>query len=762
MNKEPSTDLIAGIRIPESWLLDFSELYRGIDNYHTDVRISPRFSADLKRLISELLNAASSSEKHTLDNTRHLQAVQNSYRDMMTALIHRIKTDLDVNAVQALEFAVIKQVLEAVRAQLDAMIDGIKAKASELRAQASTETFTANQRLFQLQKHYDAILFRVNQQIFTQLQRVEMRTLRAFRNKFMPARAYEATDVLFNPMLFTSNLSATSFLAERYRFWGGEGDDAGFNALNSAIETILEDAFPELGSVALNSQNQAASPELYDTLGGLLQTQKFMGIAADQKWQITEDFCWLDAPGNISLLFDIDRHAILLQDARRQSFAEWWKLHKQTRRVKKVLQKIARKLHREKKLGFLFAAAGAKQIWSPRLAEQLDFKSLCLYLSRQISLKKLQERAHGKTEFSEAQSAQFEQTLAQVDKQLHEQRLQGVVQILLDLSRYREHLKNYRFAHRAFNRLQLLNNKEQLALSENAGTLYALLNSQEQQNPDQLIVHHAIMKADIRGSTTVTEELQKRNLNPASFFSLRFFSPINSLLPLYGAHKVFIEGDALILSFLEHEKLPQNWFSVARACGLAKAILHIVQANNRYSSQMGLPHLELGIGISYRNNAPYFLYDEDKPIMISPAIGEADRLSSCSWKLRQTLKPDLFNVDVLQLAEDAQEKGEKGQQYLRYNVNGILLDNAAFTKLETEIALQRVTMTINDASVVFLHGHYPDTEGKNHELLLREERAGLWQGEEIVPGHREGEVFHELIINRQLYSQLKNRAPDKP
>jgi hypothetical protein len=47
-----------------------------------------------------------------------------------------------------------------------------------------------------------------------------------------------------------------------------------------------------------------------------------------------------------------------------------------------------------------------------------------------------------------------------------------------------------------------------------------------------------------------------------------------------------------------------------------------------------LPELELGIGICYAPEAPKFLYDADDRIMISSAIGDADRLSSCSWKLR--------------------------------------------------------------------------------------------------------------------------------
>ncbi len=164
----------------------------------------------------------------------------------------------------------------------------------------------------------------------------------------------------------------------------------------------------------------------------------------------------------------------------------------------------------------------------------------------------------------------------------------------------------------------------------------------------------------MRGSTAVTDELQAKGLNPASYFSVRFFNPINKILESYGANKVFIEGDAIILSFLEYEHTPQQWFAVARACGNARDMLKITSSNNRYSTQMGLPLLELGIGICYSQEAPRFLYDGDHPIMISSAIGLADRMSGCSWNLRAAIQKSLFNVDVLRIAEGETGKGEKG------------------------------------------------------------------------------------------------------
>ena len=39
-------------------------------------------------------------------------------------------------------------------------------------------------------------------------------------------------------------------------------------------------------------------------------------------------------------------------------------------------------------------------------------------------------------------------------------------------------------------------------------------------------------------------------MNPASYFSLNFYDPVNKLLAKYGARKVFVEGDAIIVALL--------------------------------------------------------------------------------------------------------------------------------------------------------------------------------------------------------------------
>jgi hypothetical protein len=134
-------------------------------------------------------------------------------------------------------------------------------------------------------------------------------------------------------------------------------------------------------------------------------------------------------------------------------------------------------------------------------------------------------------------------------------------------------------------------------LSAINNTLYEFLLSEEQKQGEANVVDHIILKADIRDSTTLTKTLFERGLNPASYFSLNFFDPVNKLLPKYDATKVFIEGDALILALFEREG--EQGFGVGKTCMLAKEMVQIVRGYNEQSQKSGLPILELGLGICF-------------------------------------------------------------------------------------------------------------------------------------------------------------------
>ena len=179
-------------------------------------------------------------------------------------------------------------------------------------------------------------------------------------------------------------------------------------------------------------------------------------------------------------------------------------------------------------------------------------------------------------------------------------------------------------------------------------------------------------------------------------------------------------------------------------------MLKITGSNNRYSTQMGLPLLELGIGVCYSDEAPRYLYDGDHPIMISGAIGLADRMSGCSWNLRAAIKKSLFNVDVLRIADGETGKGEKGQHFLRYNVNGINIDDASFAKLQTEIPLKTVKMKLNGKDYLFHVGTYPDVNGRKKDLVIREGKVGLWRDSEVHDDPDSDDPYYEVVVNRKV------------
>lgn len=248
-------------------------------------------------------------------------------------------------------------------------------------------------------------------------------------------------------------------------------------------------------------------------------------------------------------------------------------------------------------------------------------------------------------------------------------------------------------------------------------------------------------------------ELRNRGLNPASHFSLNFFTPLNELIEVYGAGKVFIEGDAVILSIMEHAEALEHQFDVARICGLAKRLLSMVQAQNDLCRKDGLPELELGIGLVFQDEPPMLLYDGNNQIMISSAIGKADRLSSCSWMLRKhrSQHGNTFytNVDIYEIPEGDPLRGEKGEVHLRYNLNGIELDQPAFVKLQSEIALQRLDVDLpgDEEPTTIYTGRYPDLKGAMQRVVVREGRMRLLDKKHPKLGEMTQSLFYEVVTN---------------
>jgi class 3 adenylate cyclase len=341
------------------------------------------------------------------------------------------------------------------------------------------------------------------------------------------------------------------------------------------------------------------------------------------------------------------------------------------------------------------------------------------------------------------------------------ERMRYAARYLIDLSRFHRDVRKMEVLERALESVNLVNNPRLRELSEINGTLYEFLLPEEEKPAEQRVKDHVVLKADIRDSTFLTRSLLERGLNPASFFSLNFFEPVNKLLPKYGAEKVFIEGDAVILTLLENEG--QRGFGVARTCVLAQEILNVVRAYNAASTESGLPPLEVGIGIAYQNSAPLYLMDGSHRVMISEALNLSDRLSACHKRARRQVQDSnpIFDVFVFQTAGEVATAGVWEDFLLNYNVGGIHLPRAGFEKLQDEISLEEFEMELpmpwGSDRVCLFRGLVPVSPGVFHPILLREGRAAQVEVPDLKFVRWSDHVYYEVCSNPELISTIESQ-----
>ncbi len=329
-----------------------------------------------------------------------------------------------------------------------------------------------------------------------------------------------------------------------------------------------------------------------------------------------------------------------------------------------------------------------------------------------------------------------------------------------DFVRYHRDLKRMEVVIAATETVNVLASEKFRELSAVNNTLYEFLLPEEQKPAEERVVDHIILKADIRESTTLTRTLFERGLNPASYFSLNFYDPINKLLPKYGARKVFIEGDAIILAMFEREGEPA--VGMAQTCVLAKEIIEVVTLYNERSLASGLPSLELGIGISFQDSPPLYLMDGSRQIMISKAINESDRLSSCHKGMRTLLENRelLFNVFSFKTVEDAEMGANADEFLIRYNIGGIHISQTAFEKLKTEISLRaydiQVPMIWKTSQVRVYTGMVPLGQGLFHRIIVREGTIAHVDPRDFSLKKMTEQTYYEVCINPRIYEAIES------
>jgi len=328
-----------------------------------------------------------------------------------------------------------------------------------------------------------------------------------------------------------------------------------------------------------------------------------------------------------------------------------------------------------------------------------------------------------------------------------------------DFMRLRRDTRNYERLSAAMERISLVRNERTRQLSEMNHSLYEFLLPEEAKPAEDRVVSHTIIKADVRGSTKITQDLLARGLNPASLFSLNFYEPVKRILDRYGAAKVFIEGDALVLAIFETESNRAQQRAVSKACALARQILAVSSAYNERPESSDLPRLELGVGVAYQGSPPTYWMDTDSRIMISRALNLSDRLSSCSKAAKRMLwqNPSPFRLFLFQTMTEGVAEDEADEFLIRFNLNGVELNDEGFEKLQGEIALTPIeadcVMPWGKERVAFFFGETPVGEGLEPVVI----RRGFVR--QLLPGGKIGEggtrPYYEVCTSPKVFELIE-------
>jgi hypothetical protein len=324
--------------------------------------------------------------------------------------------------------------------------------------------------------------------------------------------------------------------------------------------------------------------------------------------------------------------------------------------------------------------------------------------ARQLSLKPIEELSRKIRRYSREEMQAF------------------VLRFATDFLRLRRDLHDAEHLTACMERVNLVTTEQARELSRMNNKLYECVLQGEAKPQQDQVVSHVIIKTDVRGSTRMTQDLLARGLSPASHFSLNLHEPVKKLLDRFDAKKVFIEGDAIILAIFESESNRSYARAVAKACILSRQILLVCNSYNDRAASSDLPALELGVGVAFQGSAPTYWTDGDSRIMISKALNLSDRLSGCAKLAKRMLASQKTHFKTFQFltAMEGASAEELDEFLVRYNMNGIELNEEGFAKLSEEISLDsietKLEMPWGKENVTLHYGEVP--MGDNVELLV--------------------------------------------
>jgi hypothetical protein len=715
--------------------LAFSNLQLGVDNLRYDVFLSPRITQDLSfhltRYICRFGEVGSLLEMDVpaAAQTKFIRAAEVTTKlskpdpaDVKTllvsihlAILNRAKAEGNPSIDLLGRLAVLKFIRTELQSQFGKILEQCRTKSKSLEGVRQVKMMQTEELVSSFRVRKKIILRRAGQEMFRLLGEAEKETLARTRRSLLGELPADCYRLFLNPLILTEDGRDDYLCAEHYYMFGNFEKDP--------------DRFPSLRQFALNFLRELGYGEAVE----------------DEHLEQA-----LNVPDNaVTLVGSGDGQDSTPEDRNRNERLDIW----------------TRLLQREGVLSHVVASYEAVPLlaeYAPRVNPQ-QLKNALIFREESVRVEKLiaESRLHSDRLFA---------AVGRVASCRGSERNRFAARVLGDLFRYHRDLRGLEALSAGFDRINLVSDDKVRKLSTLNGMLYEFLPPEEQEPAEDRAVHHVILKADVRDSSRLTRSLMEKGMNAASYFSLNFYDRVNKLLAKFGATKVFLEGDAIIVALLEREG--EAMLSVGRTCVLAWEIVNLLREYNELLERSGLPPMEVGLGVAYQDSPPLYLMDGEHRIMISDAINTSDRLSSCSKRVRKKLAPHagVFQVYSVQIGggggnenEMASAEGGAEEMRLNYNVGGICLAETAFHKLQQEISLSPWTANRSapgfggpwvDEQCEFFIGTVPIANGVFRKIAIRKSRIAQVDVRDLSILHWTDRYYYEVCANPAVYAAL--------
>lgn len=150
-----------------------------------------------------------------------------------------------------------------------------------------------------------------------------------------------------------------------------------------------------------------------------------------------------------------------------------------------------------------------------------------------------------------------------------------------------------------------------------------------------------------------------------------------------------------------------------------------------------------------------YLLDGDHRIMISDALNESDRLSSCDKRIRKAMQDITIPFNVYEFRASTAVEAE----LMRYNVGGIRISEAAFNRLREEISLEQCKLDFprlwGNEDIRYWSALVPVGADIFRRLLIRVTQAPVVNPAEFALVRWTDSSIYEVCTNPAVYAALE-------